>query len=452
MKLYNTLTKRKEEFKPRKNKSVTIYNCGPTVYNSPTLGNLRTYINVDLLRRSLKFLGYKVTEVMNITDVEDKIIRDSAKAGVDYKMYTKPFEVEFLSNLSDLNIETAEKMPHATAEIPTMIKIIEKLLKTGHAYKSEDGSIYFSVIKFKNYGKLSGLENRELKSGARVLQDEYDKENAQDFALWKAAKEGEPSWKGPEGIMGRPGWHIECTAMSLKYLGEQIDIHTGAVDLIFPHHENEIAQSEAYTGKTPFVKYWFHPEHLLVNGQRMGKSLGNFYILSDLKKKLNVEPLAYRLLCLTSHYRDRLNFTEESIFAASITLTKLRRDIAKLRFFKAKTVTVKADLDKFKSLLSDDLNVPQALALLFSILNGPLEQDSAHKLGFALEADKVFGLGLNRILYKNPPAEIEKIVQEREIARKAGDYKKSDELRNILSDKCYSIDDTKIGPFVYKSK
>lgn len=451
MKLYNTLSKRKEEFKPRRNKSVTIYNCGPTIYNSPTLGNLRTYINVDLLRRSLKYLGYKVTEVMNITDVEDKIIRDSAKAGIDYKKYTKPFEAEFLANLKELNIETPEKMPHATAEIPTMIKIIEKLLKTGYAYKSEDGSVYFSIKKFKNYGELSGLENREIKTGARVQSDEYDKENAQDFALWKAAKEGEPSWEAPFG-KGRPGWHIECTAMSLKYLGEQIDIHAGAVDLIFPHHENEIAQSETYTGKTPFVKYWFHPEHLLINGQRMGKSLGNFYVLADLERKLKVEPLAYRLLCLSAHYRDKMNFTEESIKAAQITLDKLKHDVLFLRFIGTKPKPEKSDIKKFKEFLSDDLNLPQAIAQMFALLNGQLTKDSSRKLGFILEADRVFGLGLSEIKYQKPDKSILKLVAGRNLARDKNDYKLADQIRTEIEKKGYGVEDTPKGPFVYKSK
>lgn len=463
MKLYNTLTKKKEEVRPIKKDLVTIYNCGPTVYDEPTIGNLRTYINVDILRRALKFEGLKVKEVMNITDIEDKIIRDSIKTGVSYTEITDKYEKSFLGATEALNIERPEKMPHATAEIPEMIKIISNLLKSGHAYKSDDGSVYFSIKKFKNYGKLSGLSKREVKTGARVAQDEYDKDNAQDFALWKAKKEGEPSWKAPFGE-GRPGWHIECTAMSTKYLGKTIDIHSGAVDLIFPHHENEIAQSESYTGKK-FVNYWFHPEHLLINGKRMGKSMGNAYTLADLFEKFDVEPLAFRMLCLSSHYRDKLNFTDKSIKDAQNTLHNLREFYLRMSLVdntEKSNKNIENQISKtktnFKKALADDLSMPKALASVFELIKFTNKQskisqkDAVHILQFMKVADKVLGLGMSEIKVQKIPNNIQELAVKREDARKSGDYKAADTARSEIEKSGYLIEDTAEGPIIRKNK
>jgi len=327
LKLYNFLTRKKQLFKPLKDKIAGFYTCGPTVYNYAHIGNLRTYIFEDVLKRTLKYNGYKVRHVMNITDVEDKIIRASKKAKKNILDFVKPYEKAFFEELKKLNIEKAWQYPKATQHIKEMIKIIEILLKKGLAYKSER-SIYFDISKFKPYGKLSGIKKQNLKAGARVDVDEYPKDEAEDFVLWKAAKAGEPWWRAPFGD-GRPGWHIECSAMSMKYLGETFDIHTGAVDNIFPHHENEIAQSEGATGK-PFAKYFIEGEHLLVNGEKMSKSLGNVYNLRDIEAK-HFDPLAFRYLTLTAHYRSKLNFTWESLEAAQNALNKLQESVKEIK-------------------------------------------------------------------------------------------------------------------------
>ncbi|MEK7481885.1 MAG: cysteine--tRNA ligase, partial [Patescibacteria group bacterium] len=316
IKFFNTLTRKKQIFKPLYDKRVGLYTCGPTVYDYAHLGNLRTYIFEDILRRTLKYNGYKIKQVMNITDVEDKIIGKMRQENKKLPEITEPYTKIFFGDLKKLNIEKAEVYPKATGHIKEMIVLIKKLMAKKIAYQGEDGSIYFNIAKFKNYGRLSQLKKRELKTGVRIFADEYNKEQAQDFVLWKAKKIGELFWPSPFGE-GRPGWHIECSAMSVKYLGKTLDIHAGAVDLIFPHHENEIAQSEAAFGKK-FANFWLHAEHLLVNGQKMAKSLNNFYTLRDLENKnlprsdakhllRRFNPLAFRYLALTSHYRSKLN-------------------------------------------------------------------------------------------------------------------------------------------------
>jgi cysteinyl-tRNA synthetase len=458
MKLYNTLTRKKEALKPLKKGVISIYNCGPTVYDYPTIGNLRTYINVDLLRRGLEFEGLKANEVMNITDIEDKIIRDSKKLRVPYGELTRKYEKAFLAEIHRLNIEPVEKMPRATDEIPCMIKIIEKLLTSGYAYKSDDGSVYFSVKKFRNYGKLSRLDKSGIRAGARVAQDEYDKDSAQDFALWKAKVKGEPSWPAPFGE-GRPGWHIECSAMSTKYLGDTIDIHAGGVDLVFPHHENEIAQSEAATGRT-FVNMWFHGEHLLINGKRMGKSQGNAYTLEDLGQKFQVEPLAFRMLCLTAHYRDKLNFTEASIADAQNTLNNLRSFLLRLgtvsnqgkgNRLSGKITSASHDFGRW---VADDISIPRALAVIFDLIKEAnrikdINQTEARGIGTALiEFDKVLGLGLSDIEVRDIPDKVHELAVQREDARKAGEYDKADTYRKKLDKLGYSVEDTPDGPIL----
>lgn len=464
MKLYNTATKTVDELKTVSPKQVKMYICGPTVYNTPTIGNLRTYISQDVLRRALIFLGYKVKEVMNITDIEDKIIRDSAAQGIKYTELTSKYEAIFLDNLRALNIEPVESMPRATDPkvIAKMIEIISSLIEKGYAYKSEDGSVYFSIDKFATYGKLSGLENREVKAGARVTQDEYEKENAQDFALWKAEKPGEPSWEAPFG-KGRPGWHIECTAMSIMNLGETIDIHGGGVDLVFPHHENEIAQSEAYTGKQ-FVKTWFHAGHLLINGQRMGKSLNNFYTLDDLVTKYKVNPLAFRLLSLQSHYRDSLNFTDESIQAAQNTLKGLYDFVARLQMdasgshnpslYSLITQTQKT----FSEALSDDLNTPKAMAALFGfvremnkyVTQGISKDDAMIALEILYDMDKVLGLRLADVAEVTGNNETKQLLADRQLARDAKDWTESDRLRGEINKLGFEVEDTATGQVLKK--
>ena len=306
IKFYNTINRKIQIFKPLDKRAIRIYTCGPTVYNFAHIGNLRTYIFEDVLRRVLEYNDYKVRQIMNITNVEDKIINKAVKENKTIAEITKPYEKIFFSDIKKLNIKKAEVYPKATKHIKEIISLINKIIKKKFAYQSDDGSIYFDISKFKKYGRLSELEKKELKISTRVSADEYQKEDARDFVLWKAKKNNEPSWPSPWGN-GRPGWHIECSAMSIKYLGEYFDIHAGGVDNIFPHHENEIAQAEAATGKK-FVNFWIHGEHLLVDGKKMAKSLDNFYNLEFLEKK-GFNPLAFRYLILISHYRSKLNFT-----------------------------------------------------------------------------------------------------------------------------------------------
>ena len=332
MKLYNTLTHKKESFKPIHKNWVGLYTCGPTVYNYAHIGNLRTYIFQDILRRTLEYGGYKVKHVMNITDVEDKIIRDAARAGKTIFAFTKTYMKAFKDDLKMLNIEPAWKFPKATGHIKEMITLIQTLLKKKIAYVA-DGSVYFSIHKFKSYGRLSGLKKRMLKVGVRIEADEYTKDNVQDFVLWKGAKPGEPSWPAPFG-KGRPGWHIECSAMAMKYLGKSFDLHTAAVDLIFPHHENEIAQSQGATGKL-FVKYWLHGEYLLVDGAKMSKSLGNVFTIRDIEAR-GFDALAFRYLVLGAQYRSKLNFTWEALGGSEKTLEKLYAFVRELKSEKRK--------------------------------------------------------------------------------------------------------------------
>lgn len=454
MKLYNTLTKKEDELGPINGNKFTMYACGPTVYNYAHIGNLRTFVIEDILRRALKYLGFEVEEVMNITDIEDKIIKAANEQRVDYREITKKYEGAFLADLEKLNVEKPERLPRATEEIDGMIKIIEKLLETGYAYKSEDGSIYFSIAKFKDYGKLAHLDFSGLKEGARVDQDEYEKENAQDFVLWKAKKEGEPSWPAPFGE-GRPGWHIECSAMSMKYLGETVDIHAGAVDLIFPHHENEIAQSEAYTGK-PFVRHWFHPEHLMVNGKKMSKSLGNIYTIEEVCEKYSVEPLAFRMLCLQSSWQDKLNFTDDSITAAQTTLKGLRDFVTRLSKINGENnlevdKLIAATRDDFSAAISDNLNTPKAASILFTfiremnkfITQGISKQDGEKAIGLLDEFDDVLGLDITKT--DQISADVLELLDQYESARQNKDYDTSDKLRDKIQKHGFAVENTEDG-------
>lgn len=452
--LYNTLTRKKEIFRPLKKGVVGLYTCGPTLHNYVHIGNLRTYIFQDALIRTLKHAGYTVRHIMNTTDVDDKTIRASKEAGTTLKAFTRDYEKAFLEDEKKLNIGRPTVLSRATEHIREMVGLIELLLKRGYAYEKE-GSIYFSVEKFKRYGKLARLNREGLKVGARIDVDEYAKENAQDFVLWKRKKEGEPSWPAPFGA-GRPGWHIECSAMSMKHLGSTFDMHAGGVDLIFPHHENEIAQSEAATGK-PFARHWVHGEHLLVDGQKMAKSLRNFYTLRDIEAK-NIDPLAYRYLVLTAHYRSKLNFTWESLAAANQSLNRLYDFVQGLQLLKShfnRRGMLSVYKNKFKKALYDDLQTPKALAVLWDLVSDyrkdPNKFSSKEVLELLHDFDRVLGFGLKNIRSEKTPAEIKKLLREREVYRKNKDWKKADEIRDKILSLGFTVKDSPSGPKLTKN-
>lgn len=451
LKLYNTLTRRKEVFRSLHKKWVGLYTCGPTVYNYAHIGNLRTYIFEDVLRRTLEYAGYKVKHVMNITDVEDKIFRDAKKAGKTIFEFVRPYEKAFFEDLKRLNIEKAWKYPKATQHITEMVKLIHKLLQKGFAYEI-DGSIYFSISKFRPYGKLSRVKARELKAGARVDADEYTKENIQDFALWKIEKPGEPSWK-TSFAAGHPGWHIECSVMSMKYLGETIDIHTGGVDNIFPHHENEIAQSEAATGKK-FVRYWVHGEHLLVDGQKMSKSLGNFYTLRDIESR-RFNPLVFRYLALTSHYRSKLNFTWVSLQAAQNSLERVYDFIKDLKSSNYRgSASLARHKSNFQDALANDLDMPKALAALWSLIHEynkqPNRFDAKAVLRVLYDFDEVLGLGLKGVKHDTIPKEVIALVKKRQTYRENKQWSEADKIRTQISSLGYLMEDTPQGQKIKK--
>lgn len=457
--LFNTLTRKKELFIPLEKGKVKIYTCGPTVYDFAHIGNFRTFVFQDLLKRWLKYRGFNVIHVMNITDVDDKTIRNSRKKGIALRQYTDYYMKAFFEDLKTLNIERAEYYPRATDHIPEMVTLIKRLMEKGYAYRGDDGSIYFDISKFKDYGKLSKLKIEELKPGVRVKVDEYGKEEAQDFALWKAwdEEDGDVYWETELG-KGRPGWHIECSAMAIKYLGETIDIHSGGVDLIFPHHENEIAQSEAATGK-PFARYWLHSEHLLVEGKRMSKSLGNFYTLRDLTAK-GYDPMAIRFLLLSTHYRQQLNFTFDGLEAAENAVNRLRNFTHRLLDTNGKGCgkTIKQLMESFKrsfeSAMDDDLNISMALAALFDFVrdvNRLLDEQALSK-DEALEVyelimrfNKVLGIIDEGTFERELPKEAEELIRKREEARRAKDWKTADQIREQLRAMGIIIEDTPQG-------
>ncbi|MDO8623620.1 MAG: cysteine--tRNA ligase [archaeon] len=446
LKLYNTLTRKKQIFKPIKDKEVRMYVCGPTIYDYIHIGNLRAYTFSDILRRTLEINEYKIKEVMNLTDVDDKTIRDSQKAKIKLKDFTKKYEIAFLEDLKSMNIEKPEVMPKATEHIKEMVAIVKKLLDKGIAYKTDDG-IYFSIKKFKNYGKLSGIKTKKLKVGAseRVLKDEYDKENVNDFALWKFYDEndGDVFWDTEIG-KGRPGWHIECSAMSMKYLGETFDIHTGGVDLIFPHHENEIAQSEAANGKK-FVNFWLHNEWILVDGKKMSKSLGNFYKLSDVTEK-DYSPRDLRYFFLSGHYRKPLNFTFTNLDNSKNTLLRLKEIISKIKNSEDKINknNIEIAYNQFVEIMNDDLNTPKALSYMWEILRDD-KLNNSEKYELVLKFDKIFGLKLGEEDKIKIPEKVKELAEKREKARKEKNWKLADELREKIKAEGYSIADTEKG-------
>ncbi len=468
--LFNTLGRKKEEFEPLEGNLVKLYTCGPTVYNYAHIGNFRSYVAQDILKRYLLYKEYDVKHVMNLTDVDDKTIRDSQKEGVSLKEFTEKYSKAFLEDSKKLNLIPADIYAKATEHIEDMRKLIQTLIDKGYAYKGEDNSIYYDVSKFKDYGKLSGIKVNELKAGARVKQDEYEKEEANDFALWKAysKEDGDVYWDAKfkfdgneEIIRGRPGWHIECSAMSMKYLGETLDIHAGGVDLIFPHHENEIAQSEAATGKQ-FSRFWFHNEWVLVEGKKMSKRYNNFYTLRDILAK-GYSAKAVRYLLMNAHYRSPLNFTFDGLKDAEITVNRLVEFMDKLEEIKNEGYNknvkdlIAAVKKRFNESLDDDLNMPGAMSAVHEFVSevnkligsGEFGRENAEEVKNAmLEFDEV--LGILEHEKAEVPDEVKKLVAERENARKEKDFKKSDEIREKLRGMGWEIQDTPEGTKIRK--
>ncbi len=436
--LQNTLTREKEKFVPIKNGEVKMYHCGPTIYNHPHIGNLRTLIFGDILRRVFEFNSFKVIQVMNLTDVDDKTIKNSQAEGVSLFDFTSKYEKIFRSNMESLNILTPEHMPRATKYIDEMISMIEKMLENGTAYKSDDG-VYFSIEKSENYGALARLKIDHTEKA--TSEDEYDKENAHDFALWKFAKleDGENVWSAPYGD-GRPGWHIECSAMSIKILGQTFDIHTGGEDLIFPHHTNEIAQSEAVTHKH-FVNYWMHGAFMNVSGEKMAKSKGSFITLQTIIDE-GYSPLDFRYLMLTAHYRTKLDFTRESLTSCSQARKKINRALSELPDFGS---VQKDFVNIFTEVINDDLNIPEGLALAWKILKDD-EISPADKKATILEFDKVFGLKLGEIEKVGIPQKVFDLVDAREVARNEKDWEEADRYRDEIQQLGFVVKDTAGGP------
>lgn len=452
IKIYNTLSGKKEIFIPIKSPEIKMYQCGPTVYNTAHIGNLRTYITNDILRRIFEYNSLKVNQVMNITDVDDKTIRRSREEKTSLKELTSRYENIFLSDTDSLNILRPTSLLRATENIEEMIQLIEKLLEIEIAYKTADG-IYFNISKSKNYGKLANLKIENL-SVSRIINDEYDKENPRDFALWKfrTEEDGEVFFEATFGD-GRPGWHIECSAMAMSALGETLDIHTGGQDLIFPHHTNEIAQSEAVTGKK-FSNFWLHTGFVNMGSDKMSKSLGNIVKLSDVIEK-NFHPIAFRYLALTLHYRTPMHFTWEALEASQTALFKLVNLFSKLKLSNDEGQINIEYKKEFNEFINDDLNTPQALALAWKLVKDESVADS-DKLATLLDFDAVFGLNLDKLqeeFTENPeiiPEEIKSLAEEREKARENKDFKKSDELRRIIGEKGYNMIDTDSGSEIIK--
>ena len=476
IRLHNTLSNTLETLNPVHPGEVRIYTCGPTVYASAHIGNFRTFIFQDILRRFLRSQGYRVLQVMNVTDVDDRIIQSAAAAGLGIREYTEKYIEAFLEDIDALHIEVPEELVRATDHIDDMVALIEKLQQKGLTYTS-DGSIYFRIAKFPNYGKLSKIDVSGMQAGARVDVDQYEKENPRDFALWKAPKDGEHFWETRIGP-GRPGWHIECSAMAMKYLGETLDIHTGGVDLAFPHHENEIAQSEAATGKT-FVRTWLHAEHLIIEGQKMSKSLGNFYTLRDLFAKGH-KPSTIRFLLLSVPYRRQLNFTEDGLIQARNSTERLRNFLTRLKAEKFPAGSnpeiekriAKAEND-FDAGLADDINTAVSVAAVFDLVRdvntamdrgGFLQQDAPRTIAAMEEFDRVLALlvdddeeklsklGFSPQKPRMPAAEVEALIEERNAAKKRRDFKRSDEIRQKLADSDILVEDTKDGGVRWKYK
>jgi cysteinyl-tRNA synthetase len=476
LKLFNTLSRSVQEFAPLNaaGKKVGMYCCGPTVYDFAHIGNWRTFVFADLVRRTLEFSGYEVQHVMNITDIEDKIIKGVRENKTTLREFTGKYETAFLDDLKALNCKEPHAKPRATEYIPEIITLIEKLIARGIAYKASDGSVYFSIEKYRgcgcNYGQLLKLNFDEMRTGERVSSDEYEKESVADFALWKARvpDDGNIFWPSPFGE-GRPGWHIECSAMSMKLLGESFDLHLGGEDLKFPHHEDEIAQSEGATGK-PFVKFWLHGAHLLVEGKKMSKSLGNYFTLRDLLAK-GFSAREVRYLLLTAHYRETFNFTLDGLAGAKSALARIDECIGKLRELSGTPGTAPAKnsatleqplaetvlgapnlLASFTAAISDDLNISAAWGEVFKWVtetnkkladNSLSANDAAANLTAWEKMDSILGIGTKS--ETEVPAEILALAEARTAAKKAKDFKKSDAIRDELKARGWVIEDSPKG-------
>jgi cysteinyl-tRNA synthetase len=485
LRLYNTLSARLEEFRPLQSNLVRIYSCGPTVYDYGHIGNFRTFVAVDILRRFLRQSGFTLDHVMNITDVDDKIIRNAAAAGVGVREYAEKYEKAFLEDSAILGLERTEKLVRATDHIQQMARFIRELEKKGFAYHTDDGSYYFRIAKFPEYGKLSKKDFSGMEVGARVDVDEYEKDNARDFALWKSPKPGEAHWKTEIG-QGRPGWHIECSVMAMEYLGQTLDLHAGGEDLIFPHHENEIAQSEALTGK-PFAHFWMHVRFLLVEGEKMSKSLGNFYTLRDLVLKGH-KPSSIRYLLTSVPYRKQLNFTFDGLRQATASVERLRNFRSRLQRPNlpsggtAEIAKLAEETEaKFTAALDDDLNTAEALGAIFEMVrqvnavsdrNELRAADAARLLQVMAKFDQIFDVLTDhdaerakivldwaeaqgkeisaeaKMLVAEAAmddAEIERMIAERNQAKKSRNFARADQIRQQLAGQGIVLEDTKEG-------
>jgi cysteinyl-tRNA synthetase len=455
LRVFDTLSRRHREFEPLEPGVVRMYTCGPTVYDYAHIGNFRTYVWEDLLRRTLEAAGFRVVQVMNVTDVEDKIIRRMVEEGIGFEEATEPYIRAFFDDLESLRVERAEHYPRATEHVPEMIALARTLEERGHTYTSQ-GSLYFRIGSFPGYGRLSHLSEREIRVGARIDSDEYEKDDARDFVLWKGHRPGEPAWESPWGP-GRPGWHLECSAMSMKYLGEGFDLHTGGVDNIFPHHENEIAQSECATGH-PFVKYWMHAAHLMVDGEKMSKSKGNFFTLRDLLSKGH-DPRAIRWLLMTTHYRSPLNFTLPALERAASELERLGGLAERLRSEPSVPgrnpdleERIRTESREFRERLEDDLDVSGAIGSVFRLVRdchaamdrGELPAGTRDLATAAFgEFDRVLA-----VLEREDDAldaEIEALIAARTDARKRRDFGESDRIRDLLASRGIVLEDTPQG-------
>ncbi len=459
MTLYNTMTRSKQEFGPADGENVLVYTCGPTVYGPPHIGNYRTFVFEDILCRQLRYKGWNVKQVMNITDVDDKTIRDSAAQGMTLTDFTRQYEQVFHEDLGTLRVEPAAVYPRATEHVPEMIELTQQLIANEHGYEI-DGNVYFRIASLPRYGKLSGVKANDTQARSREYSrldsDEYDKEDAQDFALWKAAKEGEPGWDSPWGF-GRPGWSIECSAMAMKHLGVTLDIHTGGVDNLFPHHENEIAQSEGATGEE-FSRFWLHAEHLLVDGQKMSKSMGNYYTLRDLIER-GVEPAAIRHQYLSAHYRSQHNFTLDGLEQSTQAVRRLwdfvdrvddlTPDAAEATDLSAQTQRILGELE---ACMDDDLNVPGAMGKVFELMRevniamegGIVSQaDKDAVQAFLAKADTIVGIIAHEKALLD--ADVDALIQERIQARTDKDYARADEIRDELAAAGIILEDSAQG-------
>lgn len=473
LKLFNTESRKKEDLEPLEENHVRMYTCGPTVYNFAHIGNFRTYVFEDLLRRAIQYFGMKITQVMNLTDVDDKTIKGAIEKSVTLDEYTRPYKAAFFEDLKILNVEPAEHYPQATDYIPEMIQMIQTLLDKNYAYVGVDGSVYYSIAKFSKYGCLSHLKLDELKAGAsdRVAADEYEKDNIADFVLWKkydAERDGKIYWESPFGP-GRPGWHLECSAMAMKLLGETIDIHVGGIDNMFPHHENEIAQSEACSGKH-FVKLWMHSEHLIVDGKKMSKKLGNFYTLRDLLDK-GFTGLQVRYMLLQTHYKTQLNFTFTGLEGVKAALQRLQDFIYRLLEIRERKDGSGEErlLDSFleeakkgfDEALSDDLNISAGLAALFDLVrevNGFIDAKkiSSEGAGRVVDLLQKFNKVLGVLHFEKPvediPPELVEALEKRIQARKEKNWSLADNLRDFILSRGYLIEDTSEGARLKKAE